>query len=179
MTMMSSQNHRTNMNTAKTSVRKLRNVNPSDKKNMAASPFYWTDSLRASRAACAFFVACETLPIFAGGTRVRRPSLGRGRAPSLGGVARGLDVGPPRLELVHAADLLAHAFERRGEHLLAPQGGLGRARKACASLRPLSAHCTAICVRQGALLGAHLAQTQAQRPEIIKRSVINSGRVAA
>src|SRR5262249_53162744 len=67
MTMMSSQNHRTNMNTAKTSVRKLRKVNPSEKKNIAVSPFYWTDSLRASRAACAFFVACERLPIPAGG----------------------------------------------------------------------------------------------------------------
>src|SRR5262245_20463007 len=62
MTMMSSQNHRTNMNTAKTSVRKLRKVNPSEKKNIAVSPFYWTESLRASRAACAFFCCLRNAP---------------------------------------------------------------------------------------------------------------------
>src|SRR5215471_14683472 len=38
MTMMSSQNHRTNMNTAKASARKLRKVKPSEKKNIAVSP---------------------------------------------------------------------------------------------------------------------------------------------
>src|SRR5215467_1017053 len=45
---------------------------------------YWTELLRASRRACAFFVACDTLPILAGGTRVRRRRLGSGRMPSLG-----------------------------------------------------------------------------------------------
>ena len=39
---------------------------------VAAAVIYRTDLLRASRAACAFFVACEMLPILAGGTRVRR-----------------------------------------------------------------------------------------------------------
>ena len=72
-----------------------------------------------------------------------------------------------RLELVHATDLLAHAFERRGEHLLALQGVLGCARKACASLRPFSAHRTAIFARQRTLLVAHLPQTLAQRLEVI------------
>ena len=73
-----------------------------------------------------------------------------------------------RLELVPAADLFAHAFQRGGEHLLALQGVLGCARKACASLRPFSAHRTAIFARQGTLLIAHLAQTLAQHLEIIK-----------
>ena len=85
----------------------------------------------------------------------------------------------PRLELLHAADLLAHAFERRGEHLLALQGVLGRAGKACASRRSLSAHRTAICARQGTLLVAHIAQTLAQRLEVIKPSVIDFGMVTA
>src|SRR5262249_34642432 len=66
------------------------------------------------------------------------------------------DMRGSRLELVHAADLLAHAFERRGEHLLALQGVLGCTRKACAPLRPFSAHRTALFARQGTLLIAHL-----------------------
>src|SRR5499427_2910450 len=89
------------------------------------------------------------------------------------------DMRGSRLELVHAADLLAHAFERRRKHLLALQGVLGCAGKACASLRPFSAHRAACFARQGALLVAHLAQTLAQRPEIIKRSVIDFGMVTA
>jgi hypothetical protein len=74
------------MNTAKASVKKLRKVKPSERKNIAVSPFffYWIDPLRASRAACAFFVACDTLPILAGGTRVRRRRLGSARMPSFG-----------------------------------------------------------------------------------------------
>jgi hypothetical protein len=51
------------------------------------------------------------------------------------------------LELVHAIELPVHAFQRSGEHLLAPQGMLGCARKACASLRPFSAHRAAIFAR--------------------------------
>src|SRR5215467_14245430 len=70
MTIMSSQNQRTNINTAKTSATKLRKVKPSAKKSIAVLLVHWTDLLRASRAACAFFVACDTLPIFARGTRV-------------------------------------------------------------------------------------------------------------
>src|SRR5215467_12072785 len=89
------------------------------------------------------------------------------------------DMRASRRELVHAADLLAHAFERRGEHLLALQGVLGRAGKACAPLRPFSAHRTALFARQGALLVAHLAQTLAQRAQVIKRSVIDFGVVTA
>src|SRR6266446_9154486 len=84
MTIMSSQNQRININTAKTSARKLRNVKPSARKSIAILLVHWTDLLRASRAACAFFVACDTLPIFAGGTRVRRRRLGSARMPSLG-----------------------------------------------------------------------------------------------
>src|SRR5215831_12020646 len=84
MTMMSSQNHRTNMNTAKASARKLRKVKPSEKKSIVILFVQGADLLRASRLACAFFVACDTLPIFAGGTRVRRRRLGGGRIPSLG-----------------------------------------------------------------------------------------------
>src|SRR6516165_5352142 len=55
-----------------------------DHRKEGADFLYWTDLLRASRAACAFFVACDTLPIFAGGTRVRRRRLRSARMPSLG-----------------------------------------------------------------------------------------------
>src|SRR5262249_40195441 len=61
MTIMSSQNQRTNINTAKTSATKLRNVKPSARKSIAILLVHWTALLRASRAACAFFVACDTL----------------------------------------------------------------------------------------------------------------------
>jgi hypothetical protein len=37
-----------------------------------------------------------------------------------------------RVELLHAADLLAHVFERGGKHLFVLQGMLGYARKASA-----------------------------------------------
>src|SRR6516225_11650847 len=74
---------------------------------------------------------------------------------------------------------ISHAFQRGGEHLLALQGVLGCARKACASLRPFSAHRTAIFARQGAFPIAHLAQTLAQRPELNNRSVIDFGMVTA
>src|SRR6476619_1534579 len=84
-----------------------------------------------------------------------------------------------RLELVHPIDLSVHAFQRGGEHLLALQGVLRCARKACASLRSFSAHRTAIFTRQRALLIAHLAQTLAQHLEITKRSVIDFRMVSA
>src|SRR5271166_714620 len=45
MTMMSSQNHRTNINTAKASARKLRKVKPSEKNNIAISLVYLADLL--------------------------------------------------------------------------------------------------------------------------------------
>ena len=56
---------------------------------------------------------------------------------------------------------------------------LGCAGKAYASLRPFSAHRTAILMRQGPLLIAHLAQTLAQCLEIIKRGVIDFRMVTA
>src|SRR5215468_10171923 len=80
---------------------------------------------------------------------------------------------------VHPIDLSVHAFQRGGEHPLALQGMLRCARKACASLRPFSAHRTAIFARQGALLIAHLAQTLTQRLEVIKRGVIDFRMVSA
>src|SRR5271165_3076121 len=85
----------------------------------------------------------------------------------------------PRIELLHAADLLAHAFERRGEHLFALQGMLRCARKASGSRLSLSAHRTAILACQGALLIAHIAQTLAQRLEVIEPDVIDFGMVTA
>src|SRR5215510_6781429 len=51
--------------------------------------------------------------------------------------------------------------------------------KGYASLRPFSAHRTAILMRQGALLIAHLAQTLAQCLEIIKHGVIDFRMVSA
>src|SRR5260370_1697541 len=83
----------------------------------------------------------------------------------------------PRIELLHAADLLAHAFKRRGEHLFALQGMLGSARKASASRRSLSAQRTAILACQGTLLIAHIAQMLAQRLEVIEPGVIDFGMV--
>jgi len=70
-------------------------------------------------------------------------------------------------------------FNAAVEYLLALQEVLGCVRKACASLLPFSAHRTAIFARQGALLIAHLAQTLAQRLEVIKRAVIDFRMVTA
>src|SRR5260370_39216554 len=93
MTMMSSQNHRTNINTAKASARKLRKVKPSEKKSIVILLVHCTDLLRASRASCAFFVACDRLPNLPGGTRVGRRRLGSARISSPGGSAAGGGVG--------------------------------------------------------------------------------------
>src|SRR5262249_40594903 len=46
-------------------------------------------------------------------------------------------------------------------------------------LGPFTARFTSLPARQGTLLIAHLAQTLAQRPEVIKRSVIDLGMVTA
>jgi len=70
-----------------------------------------------------------------------------------------------------------HAFERRGEHLFAPQGMLGCAGKAPAPRRSLSTHRTAVLACQGALLFAHIAQTLEQRLEVIEPDVIDFGMV--
>src|SRR5262249_38086851 len=59
----------------------------------------------------------------------RRASRKLSRATHGQRAAGRFDMRGSRLELVHAADLLAHALERRGEHLLALQGMLGCARK--------------------------------------------------
>jgi len=84
-----------------------------------------------------------------------------------------------RLELVHAIDLPCSRVSRRRRTPACAQGVLGCARKACASLRPFSAHRTAIFARQSTLLIAHLAQTLAQRLEVIRRSVIDFGMMTA
>src|SRR5262249_2045646 len=176
---------------------KLRKVKPSAKKNIAISP--WLSDRAVAGVAPRLRIFCRlrhasdlcrgnscTPPstgqcphAFARRVTGRRVSRKLSRATHGQRAAGRFDMRGSRLELVHAADLLAHPFERRGEHLLAPQGVLGCARKACASLRPFSAHRTAIFARQGTLLIAHLAQTLAQRPQVIKRSVIDFGWVTA
>jgi hypothetical protein len=67
---------------------------------------------------------------------------------------------------------LLHAFARGGKHLFALQGMLGCARKPSASRRSLSARRTAILTCQGTFLIAHIAQTLAQRLEVIEPGVI-------
>src|SRR5262245_56888323 len=197
MTMMSSQNHSTNMNTAKASARKLRKVKPSAKKNIAISPWLPDRAVAGVAPRLRIFCRLRHAPNLCRGNSCTPQSTGQrphafarrvtGRRASrkLSRTAHGesaagrFDMRGSRLELVDAIDLPVHAFQRGGEHLLAPQGVLGCARKACASLRPFSAHRTAIFARKGALLIAHLAQTLAQRPEVIKRSVIDFGMVTA
>src|SRR5262247_1540922 len=49
--MMSIQNHRMNMNMAKASARKLRKVKPSEKKNIAISPSFFTGRIYCGRRA--------------------------------------------------------------------------------------------------------------------------------
>src|SRR5260370_1542904 len=163
MTMMSSQNHRTNMNTAKTSVRKLRKVKPSAR--MAISP--WLPDRAVAGVAPRLRVFCRLRHASdpCRGNSCTPPSIGQrphafarrvtGRRANrkLSRTAHGesaagrLDMRGSCLELVHAIDLPVHAFQRGGEHLLALQGVLGCARKARASLRPFSAHRTAIFAR--------------------------------
>src|SRR6516162_99283 len=175
MTMMSSQNHRTNMNTAKASTRKLRKVKPSEKKSICGfSLIYWTDLLRASRAACAFFVACEMLPILAGGTCVRRRLLGSVRMPSLavspvGG--RGGNCAARRMARARRAAsmcaLRTSSFCIRSISLFTR---FNAAANTCLRWRG----CSAV---PGKL--APLPQTLAQRLEVIKRGVIDFGMVTA
>src|SRR5215510_7791758 len=197
MTMMSSQNHRTNMNTAKASARKLRKVKPSAKKNIAISS--WSLDRAVAGVAPRLRIFCRlrhasdlcrgnscTPPstgqrphAFARRVTGRRASRKLSRATHGQRAAGRFDMRGSRLELVHAADLLAHAFERRGEHLLALQGVLGCAGKALASRRPFTARFTSLPARQGTLLIAHLAQTLAQRPEVVERSLVDFGMMTA
>src|SRR6516165_914599 len=197
MTMMSSQNHRTNMNTAKTSAKKLRKVKPSAKKNIAISPWLSDRAVAGVTRRLRIFSRLRHAFDLCRGNSCTPPSTGQrphafarrvtGRRASrkLSRTAHGesaagrFDMRGSRLELVDAIDLPVHALQRRGEHLFAPQGVLGCARKACASLRPFSAHRTAIFARQSTLLIAHLTQTPAQRHELIKRRVIDFGMVTA
>src|SRR5215831_5259386 len=178
-------------------LRKLRKVKPSAKKNIAISPWLLDRAVAGVaprlRVFCRLRHASDLCPrnsctppstgqrphAFARrvtGWRARRKLS---RATHGQRAAGRFDMRGSRLELVHAADLLVHAFQRGGEHLLALQGVLGCARKACASLCPFSSHRTAIFARQGALLIAHLAQTLAQRLQIIKRGVIDFRMVTA
>src|SRR5262252_2054393 len=71
--MMRSQNHRTNMNTAKASVRKLRKVKPSEKNNIAMSPSLLDGSIAsvARRLGVSGRLRYDPDPC-AGVTRVRR-----------------------------------------------------------------------------------------------------------
>ena len=83
-----------------------------------------------------------------------------------------------RLELVHVINLAVHALQRSGEHLLAPEGVLGCARK----LAPLCVPFPRTARRfrgPGTRLIAHLTQTLAQLPEFVKRRVIDFGMVTA
>src|SRR5262249_29979123 len=93
--------------------------------------------------------------------------------------ACGFDVRSPRLELLQAIDLPVHPFQGGGECLLAPQGMLGCARKALSSRRPLAARFTPLCVRQCALLVAHVAQALAQCLEVIEPGLIDFGMMTA
>src|SRR5262245_45253354 len=122
MTMMRSQNHRTNRNTAKTSVRKLRNVKPSDKKNIAVFSCLLGGSV--ARIARRLSIFCRlryaTDPC---GRNSRAPPPARQRMHAFSGcvagrevrrklsrtahdesAARSFDVGSPGLQLLHAMD---------------------------------------------------------------------------
>src|SRR5215813_9105699 len=176
---------------------KLRKVKPSAKKNIAISPWLSDRAVAGVPPRLRVFCRLRHASDFCRGNSCAPPSTGQrphafarrvtgwrasrklSRAAHGESAAGRFDMRGSRLELVDAIDLPVHAFQRGGEHLLAPQGVLGCARKACASLRPFSAHRTAIFARQGALLIAHLAQTLAQGPEVIKRSVIDFGMVTA
>src|SRR5215510_4663849 len=176
---------------------KLRKVKPSAKKNIAISSWSLDRAVAGVAPRLRSFCRLRHASDLCRGDSCTPPSIGQrphafarrvtGRRASgkLSLTAHGesaagrLDMRGSRLELVHAIDLPVHAFQCGGEHLLALQGVLGCARKACTSLRPFSAHRTAIFARQGALLITHLAQTLAQRLEVIKRSVIDFRMVTA
>src|SRR4029078_7921665 len=83
------------------------------------------------------------------------------------------------LQLLQAVDLPVHAFQRRREHLFAPQGMLDRTRKALSSRRPFPACFALFRAREGALLATHVPQTATQPFEFIEHAVVNSGMMAA
>src|SRR5215470_1445316 len=143
MTMMSSQNHRTNMNTAKTSAKKLRKVKPSAKKNIAISP--WLSDRAVAGVARRLRIFCRlrhssdpcrgnscTPPsigqrphAFVRRVTGRRESRGLNRTAHDESAAGRFDMRGSRLELLNAIEFPVHAFQRSGEDLLAPQGVLG------------------------------------------------------
>src|SRR5215471_1000306 len=196
---MRSQNHRTNMNTAKASVRKLRKVKPSERKNIAVSPSFLLLDGTIAGVARRLSVSCrlryapdpcgrslgasastwQRMHAFARrvcalGTRRKLSRTAHGESS-----AGGFDVRGPRLQLLQAVDLSVHPFQGGGEYLLALQGMLGCARKALSSRRPLAARFTPLCARHCALFVAHLAQALAQSLEVIKPSLINLGMMTA
>src|SRR5262249_27893186 len=85
----------------------------------------------------------------------------------------------PRCQFGHAIDLSVDAFQRSGEHLFAPQGMFSRARKAPASRRLFPTCLAVLLVRQSPFLVAHTAEPLAQRLEVIKTGIIDSGVVTA
>src|SRR6516225_3069971 len=127
---MSSQNHAMKTNTVKTSTKKLRKVKPSLTNSIAI--LHVSDAQNGRSPAYSPTPSTGQRPhAFARRVTGWRASRKLSRATHGQRAAGRFDMRGPRLELVHAADLLAHAFERRGEHLLALQGALGCARKAC------------------------------------------------
>src|SRR5262245_9141016 len=87
-------------------------------------------------------------------------------------------MGLARVEVFTPCNLLADAFKRRDEHLLALErafGGTGEARAAGCALAALFAPLRA---RQCPLLVAQIAQLLAQRLQIVERDVIDGGMVA-
>src|SRR5262249_37286939 len=93
--------------------------------------------------------------------------------------ARRFDVRSPGLQLLHAMDLPVHPFQRGRKYLLALEGMFGSAGKASASRHSFSARGTANVARQRSFLVAHIAQTLAQRLEVIEASVIDFGMMTA
>jgi hypothetical protein len=93
--------------------------------------------------------------------------------------ARRFNIRGSRICLPHAADFLAHSFERGSKHLFALQGMLSCAGKASASRRSFPARGPAVFARQRAFLIAHIAQTPAQRLKVIKPGVVDFGMVTA
>jgi hypothetical protein len=80
----------------------------------------------------------------------------------------------PRLQFLHAIDLLVHPFQRPGKHLFAMQRVLGRAGETPTSRLALSADFTPLLSRQRTLPIAQIAKTLAQRLQIFESNVVNS-----